>query len=93
MTKSVTIVNTSNWKGEDISVKVGNSDGIDDVFKLDRHFMKPGETLKLNSPSSYPSGELFKIILEIEFAANGNTEPLYDPLGKQILPHLSVEFK
>ena len=81
MTRSVAIVNTSNWKEEDYKVEyIDHGYGAEEVVS----YIKPGEYSYL--PGYKP------IDVKITPVEEGTPQPFYDDDGKQITPDLTVEF-
>ncbi len=92
MTKSVTIVNTSNWEGEDVYLNVmkqpqdmENKTGFPD---LERYvILKPGE--------SFEVGDWHYEVIRMEDAnkKNKGIKPFKNKSGKQVCPQVEVKFK
>ncbi len=78
MTKSVTIVNTSNWKGENVEIKMLNRSNLSESQTI---ILKPGESEYL--------GERCYGSVEIRDIADKHTEPMM----RQVTPKLKVKIK
>ncbi len=78
MTKSVTIVNTSNWEGENIEVEF---DERDTKLKNHKVLLKPGESECI--------GEHHYGKIVVKDADAGDAKPFM----RQVLPILDVKFK
>ncbi len=77
MTKSVTIVNTSNWEGEDVELEFYGTDHC----KRGEIILKPGESKEIQA-NFY--GKMF-----INDVAKGHTQPIM----KQVAPKVKVKLK
>ena len=77
MTRSVTIVNSSNWDGEDYAVKVGDGP---------KYFIEPGDKIMFCVYSK-------EIPISIIPLQSKEPEPFKDKEGKQILPIVEVTWQ
>lgn len=83
MTMQVTLVNTSNWEGEDIQVAMMNMYGS----KANPSVIKAGEmeTMHFRDYSD-------EVCLVIRKKRSADSKPFRDKDGKQIFPKAYVEF-
>ncbi len=87
MTKSVTIVNTSNWEGENIQFKIPDPTSYAGFRYVT---LRPGKTLELG-PSNFG-------VIEVIDKPDEVTKPFYKPQEplpppKQVFPQVEVKFK
>lgn len=83
ITRSVTITNTSNWKGEDFEVTYGMPWVIDKRYASK---LKPGESIVVGLH------EVEEMILSVKPETNGEPKPYYKD-GKQVVPIVKVGFE
>ena len=81
MTRSVTIVNTSNWEHEDVEV-LPMYDNKGDAEKVT---LKPGDSLSIGP---YTNGQLVRVRLQAVQPAE--PVPFRDADGKQDLPRVDI---
>ena len=81
MTKSVTICNTSNWEGENLSVMESGY-----ITEL-----KPGGKMQIH-PRPDPDGGEGDLHISVYFEDNKYITPFKDEHGDQVFPKVNVEF-
>ncbi len=93
MTMSVTIVNTSNWKGENLQVAVVKTDPSTGK-KTTPHveILKPGESMNEHGISPAGDGKMNEEI-RVKAIREEKTEPLRDKSGRQVFPRVKVEME
>ena len=80
MTRSLLIVNTSNWDGEDYRVEIARGD-LKEITTLN-----PGECVNVHSYAE-------PVELTVFPEESKTPEPFFDDEGEQITPQMTVEFK
>lgn len=84
MTKSITIVNTSNWDGEDVEL---DSQAI--LEGTGKKILRPGESIKLN----YPFAGEVSLDVRVTDKEKDKTAPIKDDTGEQVVPVVNVFMK
>ena len=87
MTRTLQIVNLSNWDGEDYEVELENHDGSV-VVKM----IKPGESVMVMN--SHKEGEVqYRPVQRRDEEGSVIDEPFYDENGVQVTPSMDISFR